>query len=75
MTGSLADVALNEDVASRFERVVICSGDRLFAIVAKYLLNSGLRVEVVARKGSISGALRRVAPTVHEIRQPPGLVA
>jgi NYN domain len=54
---ALADVALNENLIDRFDHVVICSGDGLFAIVAQYLRAHGVRVTVVCRPGSLSRAL------------------
>ena len=60
---ALADVALNEGVAQRYGRVVICSGDGLFAVVARFLSEAGVSVTVVARPESLSPALARVAET------------
>lgn len=54
---ALADVALNEDVADRYGRVIIASGDHLFAPVARYLRLQGLTVTVVAVPGSLSRVL------------------
>ncbi len=62
---ALADVALNEDVASRYSRVVICSGDGLFAVVARYLSTMGVHVTVVATQRSLS---RHLAHVAHEVR-------
>lgn len=42
------------DVAARFDRVVIASGDGMFAIAARYLRRHGLSVTVVGRPGSVS---------------------
>ena len=67
---ALADVALHESIASRFARVVICSGDGLFAVVARYLLLRGVAVCVVAIPGSLSQSLRRVVADVHLIPAP-----
>ena len=65
---ALLDVALNEGVAARFDTVVICSGDGIFAMAARYLRERGVRVVVVGRSGSISRLLRQEADTVLEIR-------
>jgi len=61
---ALADVALNEDVVVRFNKVVICSGDGLFAVVARYLQVAGLEVVVVSRPKSLSRALADAAENV-----------
>lgn len=62
---ALADVALNENVPERFDRVVICSGDGLFAAVARYLIHRGVQVTVLARNASLS---RRLAHAVDDVR-------
>lgn len=64
-----ADLALLEecrlaDVAGRFDRVVIASGDHLFARRIDELRTAGIRVEVVARPRSLARALRATAPVV-----------
>ena len=58
---ALADVALNEDTTGRYQRVVICSGDGLFAVVARYLRAAGLQVTVLARPDALSRALASAA--------------
>lgn len=55
---------LNEDVATRFNHVVIGSGDRAFGEVAGSLRDRGVRVTVVSRRGSLSPVLARVAGDV-----------
>lgn len=65
---ALADVALNEDVVVRFNKVVICSGDGLFAVVARYLQVAGLEVVVVSRPKSLSRALADAAENVVLLR-------
>ncbi len=67
---ALADVVLNEDVASRFDRVVICSGDGLFAIVARFLIAQDVAVTVVAPPGSLSRKLAAAAADVRVIGTP-----
>lgn len=67
---ALADVALNEDVADRFDRVVIGSGDGLFAVVACFLTTRGLGVTVVARHRSLSRKLAAAVPDVRVIGIP-----
>ncbi len=61
-----ADLALLDDVdtafaASHYDRVVIGSGDHLFCPLASALRAHGLAVIVVARDGSVSRDLRRLA--------------
>jgi NYN domain-containing protein len=60
----LLDVLLNEDVAARFNHVVIGSGDGVFGEVAASLRDRGVRVTVVSRRGSLSPGLARVARDV-----------
>lgn len=57
---ALLDV-LDEDVASRFGRVVIASGDGIFADAATQLR---LPIDVVSRRGGLSARLRLVANRV-----------
>lgn len=71
-----ADLALlevlTENVAQRFDRVVIASGDGIFAQPAANLAAQGVHVSVVARRGSISARLYLAAADVHLIdEQPP----
>jgi hypothetical protein len=49
------------DVALRFSRVVVGSGDGIFAETARELRRLGCEVVVVARPGSIARRLRRFA--------------
>jgi hypothetical protein len=60
----LLDVLLNEDVATRFNHVVIASGDGVFGEVAAALRDCGVRVTVVSRRGSLSPGLARAARDV-----------
>jgi NYN domain len=64
---ALIDVIATERLAERFDRVVIGSGDGIFALVAKWLEGAGVRVTVVARRGSLSGALRRAVSDIRPI--------
>ena len=62
-----ADHALLEAVdpcftASRYDRVVVGSGDHIFCGLVAELRRRGLAVLVVARPGSVSRDLRRLAP-------------
>ena len=57
----IADVLLNEDIERRVERVVIGSGDGLFAPVAAYLAARGVEVGVITRRDHLSRTLRLAA--------------
>jgi hypothetical protein len=57
----LLDVLLHEDVAARFTRVVIGSGDGVFCPAAANLVSRGVPVTVVSRRDSLSTGLARVA--------------
>lgn len=62
-----ADLALLADVdprftATRYDRVVVGSGDHIFCGLVGELRSLGLAVLVVARLESVSGDLRRLAP-------------
>lgn len=61
---ALIDAVLKEDVA-RFDRVVIGSGDGIFAELAARLQAAGLQVTVVCRPGTLS---RRLRLAVRDVR-------
>ena len=61
---ALLDVLQHEDVARRFTRVVIGSGDHLFAAEAARLAALGVWVTVVSRKHSLSP---RLALAAHDV--------
>lgn len=62
---ALLAVLLEENVAQRFDAVVIGSGDHCFALAARYLRNHGVHVTVVvANRRSLSNALRKEADRV-----------
>lgn len=61
---SLLAEADPEHVARRFDRVMIASGDHLFTERAIELRARGVRVEVVARPGSLAQSLRRATDVV-----------
>lgn len=50
-----------DDVCARFTRVVIASGDGIFADLASALTDRGAEVVVIARQGSISNRLAESA--------------
>jgi len=64
---ALLDVVMSEGVAERFDRVVLGSGDGIFAESVSALGAAGCRVTVVARRASISRRLRMAAADVHLI--------
>jgi hypothetical protein len=57
---ALISVALEENVDKRFGRVIIASGDHIFADAASKLLALGLQVTVFSRATSLSNKLRDV---------------
>ena len=60
----LLNVLLHEEVAARFTRVVIGSGDGVFARAAASLATAGVRVTVVSRRDSLSSRLAFAAGEV-----------
>ena len=54
---ALLEVLDTEDIASRFTRVFIASGDHLFEPAARRLLSQGVDVRIVARPTSIAFGL------------------
>lgn len=61
---ALVDVALRERVDSRFDQVVVASGDGLFVDAVGYLQRRGVSVTVVAPLESLSRRLRMAANRV-----------
>ncbi|HTU77073.1 MAG TPA: NYN domain-containing protein [Trebonia sp.] len=66
----LLDVIECENVAARFTRVVIGSGDGLFGRAAQDLMERGVRVTVVSRWGSLAPSLERAAMEVIYLDSP-----
>jgi hypothetical protein len=60
----LLDVVEYEEVAERFARVIIGSGDGAFARASASLAAAGVRVIVVSRRGSLSSRLAIAANEV-----------
>jgi NYN domain len=60
----LLDVLYLENVAARFHRIVIGSGDGIFAAAAAYLASRGCHVAVVSRRERLSARLRLAAHDV-----------
>jgi uncharacterized LabA/DUF88 family protein len=51
-------------LAERFSRVVIASGDGIFATLATDLIGLGVRVEVAVGNGGVSSKLKSLAPVI-----------
>lgn len=62
---ALLAAAPPEWVARRFGRLVVGSGDGIFAARAAQIRDLGVAVEVVSRSSALSGALRRLGGPVH----------
>lgn len=60
----LIGAADTSDIARRFDRVVIASGDHIFTTLAASLRLAGVGVTVVSRESSLSASLARAAQTV-----------
>jgi uncharacterized LabA/DUF88 family protein len=54
----LLAILAQESVETRFDRVVIGSGDGIFALAAARLQAAGVNVTVVVRRGALSRSLR-----------------
>ncbi|MCU0259312.1 MAG: NYN domain-containing protein, partial [Solirubrobacteraceae bacterium] len=67
---ALLDVIHGEALADRFDRVVIASGDGIFAPACAELDAAGCRVLVVSRPGALSRRLAAVAPELALIDDP-----
>jgi hypothetical protein len=70
---ALLEVLERESVESRFEHVVLGSGDGVFAFKAAGLQAAGLGVTVVARQGALSRQLRLAARDVRYIDRRGGM--
>lgn len=62
---ALVDVILGEDLYRRFDRVVVASGDGIFANPCAWLQEMGCTVTVVCRPSALS---RRLAFAVRDVR-------
>lgn len=56
---ALINVVTDEHIGDRFDRVVIASGDGIFAQVAKDLLDKGVKVNIVCGRGKLAKDLRQ----------------
>jgi hypothetical protein len=70
---ALLDVLNNEAVDQRFDRLVLASGDAIFADSVAGLASKGLPTAVLARPSALSNKLRLAATTLNLL--PEGLVA
>lgn len=61
---ALLQVLREEQIADRFDEVVIVSGDGIFAEVAAWLAFKGVKVTIVAREGRLSRRLQLAAGEV-----------
>ena len=61
---ALIKVATDEDIAKRFNRVVIASGDGIFTTIAKELSEQGVEVSIVCGRGALSKNLKHQCPNV-----------
>lgn len=61
---ALLEVAYEENVEKRYDKVVIASGDHIFAEAAESLQNLGVKVKVFARAVFISVILRAACKDV-----------
>ena len=72
---ALLDAAPSGWVADRFERLVVGSGDHIFADLVTDVGRRGCATVVVARPAQLSGRLRRAAAAVRELPDLPTLAA
>lgn len=61
---ALLQIAFEENIENRYGKVVIASGDHIFAGAAQTLQNLGVNVKVFARAVFVSGILRSVCKNV-----------
>ena len=74
-----ADLALLAEcdvafIAARYRRVVVASGDHIFAPLVRDLIAAGVHVVVTARSGSIAWALRLERPEIRHLPMEPSSV-
>lgn len=67
---ALLDAIREEQLADRFDRVVIASGDGIFADACAELDAAGCRVLVISRPGALSRRLAAVAPELALLDDP-----
>ena len=67
----LLELGEPEHISRRFQRVVIGSGDGIFATVAHEYARRGLKVELIAGKGGVSKSLQQALPKQTSTQQTP----
>lgn len=67
---TLIDTLLNEDIAVRFERVIIVSGDGAFTFAAQHLYGLDVTVTVASGESALSNSLRRCVTDVRLLDLP-----
>jgi hypothetical protein len=67
---ALLEVLQTEDIAGRFDRVTVCSGDGIFAETVAMLAALGITTTVVGLAGHISARLRLAATITIELSTP-----
>jgi len=70
---ALVEIVEMEDVAVRFDRIVIASGDGIFAHPAAQLQASGVAVTVVSRPDALSRQLKLAARDIRYLDLMPKL--
>ena len=68
---ALLQVIESENLGRRFERVVIASGDGIFAEACANLQSTGCHVTVVTRPGALSTRLRLAVRDIRYLRREP----
>ena len=61
---ALINVVTDEQVAKRFDRIVIASGDGIFSTIAKDLSDEGVDVSIICGRGALAKNLKRQCPNV-----------
>jgi hypothetical protein len=69
---ALLDV-LGENIAARFDQVVIASGDGIFSDIVSALTGAGIGTTVLARPGTLARSLQSVASQVFYLPEPPSV--
>lgn len=65
---ALIQVATDEHIAERFDRIVIASGDGIFTTIAKDLSDEGVEVSIVCGRGALSKNLKHQCPNVRYLK-------
>lgn len=62
---ALLEVLTDEDAVNRFTKIVIASGDGIFADIADELYDEGIAIEIFSRADCVSTHFTHPAETVH----------